>query len=605
MQKQQNVVQENANNWWATTDFPVRDMLRAAFLIDGRMTMLEMCIRFLTAQHSITICAWGLTPELLLVRGPHHRAGPDGSPEQTKLLHWLSRQGLDDDGLAFWQQGQELSVKNVLARAASKGVDVRLLLWDAYTLPFQGGAKQICEELERLGIKALADDSSRDLLNHPIQSLHQKAITVDSKYAFIGGIDMMIENDGDFDRWDSKGHSYFNLLRKDRTGRMSHSWHDVHVLFEGQAVADVEQNFRQRWNDVVERHGLDPLLCLEYLPREQGPVESREKIRMQVVRTIPSKTYAFTGEDEGIETIFEIYRKAFRRATKFIYIENQYFWRRVFLGLENPSLLGPAHPEMEALLQDMANALTRGVAILLILPDHPNVGREFTDDGLHYLWELANEGSSSDGLQAYTLGSYIEKDAQCYYRPIYVHSKVLIVDDEWLTLGSANLNNRGMRDDAEINVALYHPAMARGLRILLMAEHLGLSDEDTLFSIVEIMGRSHPTRELENIGGDLRTMWNHLQELLGDPLDALALFASQAKDNLEAVRGRHELTGHLLPYIRHDMAEANEVAVHSVNGWLSGMSLDVNGESNASEELVNERGPAEGELEFGTTQSAT
>ncbi len=610
MQEQQDVGQENTNDWWATSDFPVRDMLRSAFLIDGRMTMLEMCVHFLTARTSITICAWGLTPDLLLVRGLHHRAGPADSPEQRRLLAWLRGKGLGDEELAFWQQEEELSVKNVLGYAVSKGADVRLLLWDAYTLPFQIGAKQVCEQLELVGVKALADDSHKDLLNHPIESLHQKAITIDSCYAFVGGIDMMIQNDGDFDRWDTKGHPYFNLLRQDKAGHMSHSWHDVHVLFEGESVADVEQNFRQRWNNVVERHNLDPLLCLEYLPGEQGPVQSREKIRMQVTRTIPSKTYAFTsvgdaGEDTGIATIFETYRNAFRRAKRMIYIENQYFWRRVFLGLENPALLGPEHSEMVALFQDIADALSRGVVVSLILPDNPNVGREFTDDGLQYLWELAPHAVASGALHAYTLGSSVEKDGEQYYRPIYVHSKVLIVDDEWLTLGSANLNNRGMRDDAEMNVAIYHPTMARGLRILLMAEHLGLSDEDTLFSIIEIMGRSHPTSELAHLSGDLRTMWNHLQELLGEPFEALARFAVQAKENLEAVRTRQELTGHLLPYIRHDMAEEYAVNVHSVNGWLDQMALESDAylENLPSEQPVAESGPAE--LEVDTTHSAT
>jgi phosphatidylserine/phosphatidylglycerophosphate/cardiolipin synthase-like enzyme len=77
------------------------------------------------------------------------------------------------------------------------------------------------------------------------------------------------------------------------------------------------------------------------------------------------------------------------------------------------------------------------------------------------------------------------------FLPLYVHAKTTIVDDMWLILGSANLNNRGMRDDTEMNVTIVHPEMARRLRILLMAEHLGLCDEDTLFRILETLGRVH------------------------------------------------------------------------------------------------------------------
>ena len=69
----------------------------------------------------------------------------------------------------------------------------------------------------------------------------------------------MVENDGDFDRWDTKGHPFHTQLRLGKDGKMPHSWHDVHTVFEGPAVADVERNFRQRWNAVVELHQQDSL----------------------------------------------------------------------------------------------------------------------------------------------------------------------------------------------------------------------------------------------------------------------------------------------------------------------------------------------------------
>ena len=89
------------DGWWATGDMPVRIATRLAFLIDGRMTMLEMCIAFLRATHSIHITAWGLSPELLLVRGKHKCAGSTGSPEQEALLTWLRGRGLSEEELLF------------------------------------------------------------------------------------------------------------------------------------------------------------------------------------------------------------------------------------------------------------------------------------------------------------------------------------------------------------------------------------------------------------------------------------------------------------------------------------------------------------------------
>jgi len=111
---------------WATGDMPVRNVPHLAFLVDGRMTMLEMCLAFLRARQSIYITAWGLSPELLLVRGRHKCAGSPDSPKQVALLQWLRAKGLAEEELLFWQQCDGLSVTNVLNYAVSKGVDVRV-----------------------------------------------------------------------------------------------------------------------------------------------------------------------------------------------------------------------------------------------------------------------------------------------------------------------------------------------------------------------------------------------------------------------------------------------------------------------------------------------
>lgn len=555
-------------DWWATTDMPVRNALRTAFLIDGRMTMLEMCVQFLKAKHRIHISAWGLTPDLLMVRGKHHNAGSAGSPEQEAHLAWLRGRGIAEADLLFWQKCEELSVINVLRHAVVKGVDVRILLWDAYTLPFHAGPRQVQKALTEVGVQCLLDDSHKDL-GHIIESLHQKTVVVDNRYAFVGGIDLMARSDGEFDRWDTKGHPYYSPLRQNKNGRMPHSWHDVHVLFEGPPVADVEHNFRQRWNAVIERHHLDESMKLAETVAENPLPDTLDLIRMQVTRTIPPHTYAFA--EEGITSILETYQKAFQRAQRFIYIENQYFWRRTYLGIENP-LLGIPHADMEQLFQSLVDALARGVMVILVLPDYPNVGRDFTDDGLHYLWEISPQAVSTGTLQVYTLGSSYQKDETVLYRPIYVHAKTTIVDDQWITVGSANLNNRGMRDDAEINVAIHHPQMAQGLRMLLMAEHLGLCDEDTLLRIVETMGRSHPTGELAHMGGEIGAAWARLHTLLSDPFKAMAAFVLQAKENLDAVKARRTLKGHLLPYIQHNQAQEYDIVVDAVKGWLGQLS---------------------------------
>ncbi|HEY6407307.1 MAG TPA: hypothetical protein VIY29_07565, partial [Ktedonobacteraceae bacterium] len=306
-----------ADQWWATGDFPVRDVQRLAFLIDGRITMLELCIAFLCARRSIYITAFGLSPELLLVRGKHKYVGPATSPEQQELLTWLRAKGLTEESLLFWQECAELSVTNVLSHMVSKGVDVRVLLWDTYTLilPSHPAPKQVQETLEAAGIRCLLDDSHMGILNHPLAAHHQKSAVVDNRLAFVGGIDMMVENNGDFDRWDTKGHHFHTPLRLNKDGKTPHSWHDVHVLFEGPAVADVEQNFRQRWNAVVGLHQQDPSFILPEPPPSTPAASNNTNrsagtgnpIHLQVVRTIPQGIYDFAPEN-GIATILETYQ---------------------------------------------------------------------------------------------------------------------------------------------------------------------------------------------------------------------------------------------------------------------------------------------------------
>ena len=594
------------DNWWATRDTPVRTVPRLGFLIDGRMTMLEMCVAFLCARRSIYITAWGLSPELLLVRGKHKCAGPTGMPEQEQLLAWLRAKGLAEEELGFWQDCSELSALNVLGRAASKGVDVRVLLWDTYNLPFfqpMLSPKKVQEMLESQGIRCLLDDSHMGLLNHPLEAHHQKTAVIDGRLAFVGGIDILVENSGDYDRWDTKGHPFHSPLRLDKDGKMPHSWHDVHILLEGPAVADVEHNFRQRWNAVVELHTLDVSLVLpETTPAPSNAANNtalatgmHSSVQLQVTRTIPKGIYKFA-PDDGISTILETYKRAFAHAKRYIYMENQYFWRRTFLGFENPAL-GLPHADMDELFQTLAEALARGVVVTLLLPDNPNVGREFTDEGIQYLWELAPHAVASGALQAFTLassGTFAEQQGQSFYRSIYIHSKTTIVDDTWLTLGSANLNNRGMRDDTELNVAIMQSELARRLRIFLMAEHLGMYDEDQLFQLIQALGQVQlsesgektasytrylpqwfrPRRHSDGVpaakqlSDEIKMLWQAAEAELADPFKGLASLTLQAKENFAAINAGRLLVGHLLPYIPHYRASDYGVEVHPANGWL-------------------------------------
>ena len=178
------------------------------------------------------------------------------------------------------------------------------------------------------------------------------------------------------------------------------------------------------------------------------------------------------------------------------------------------------------------------------------------------------------------------------YRPIYVHSKATIVDDRWATIGSANLNSRGMSHDAELNLSILDSDFARALRMMLWAEHLGslthahtgwpapgavplptplVTTQDAgLVSLVEPLEPWRISRAQESA---TYTPLDSELTALQDPLAGIALLAARAEDNLERLRRGEELIGQILPYLRHIEGVARGLPVDRERGVLDPMRL--------------------------------
>jgi phosphatidylserine/phosphatidylglycerophosphate/cardiolipin synthase-like enzyme len=376
---------------------------------------------------------------------------------------------------------------------------------------------------------------------------------------------MLIELNGDYDRWDTHFHHYSSPLRSNIDNASPHNWHDAHALIEGPAAADVEHNFRQRWNDVVQRKEWDQQLLVPEHPLPP-PVESTSLV--QVARTIPEYTYSFAPED-GIHGIAQLYANALSNTQHFVYLENQYFWTHAYIS---PLGVGVRlnweaadSPDMEYNVRKLAAALQRGATVAIVLPDHPNVGRFFTDAGLIRLREQAPDAAAQGRIQVFCLAVSSDATGEIDYRTIYVHAKVAIVDDLWSTVGSANLNNRGMRDDTEMNVATLDPQLARGLRILLWAEHLGLLREENLVKVARYLGHRRQSSALD---AQSEALLQSLNETLGDPLVGLRMMVERAQDNMDRFKAQQPLVGHLLPYLTDEEAKRHGVQFHKVHGWL-------------------------------------
>src|SRR3989440_3193332 len=272
--------EEPEKNWWAEGDTPVHRDSRVNYFIDGRSIMLTMCLHFLKARQYIYLADWGLTPTMEIVRGKDQRAGQDGSPEQQALLAELRAAGLEEADIDFWRT-HILSLQAVLGYAVSKGVEVKVLLWDSLPLPGLSyyKPKEAHEQLIQVGVTCLLDDSARGIVHHPVESLHQKTGIVDGTHAFVGGFDPVIELGGHFDHWDTSAHLFSSPLRCNSEDPNPYPWHDVHAHIEGPAAGDVEHNFCQRWNDVVQRHSWQSNLLLSEHP-PVPPLESKSLVQI-------------------------------------------------------------------------------------------------------------------------------------------------------------------------------------------------------------------------------------------------------------------------------------------------------------------------------------
>src|SRR5206468_1620460 len=149
---------------------------------------------------------------------------------------------------------------------------------------------------------------------------------------------------------------------------------------------------------------------------------------LQIVRTVPEGIYS--AADRGDFRILESYVRALRAARDLIYLENQFLWS----------------PEIGAILCDkLRRPPSDNFRLLLLLPVKPNTGAEDTR-GL--LAELVEADGGAGRLLACTLYGRHGRVSD----PVYVHAKVGIVDDAWLTIGSANLNEHSLFNDTEMNV---------------------------------------------------------------------------------------------------------------------------------------------------------
>jgi phospholipase D1/2 len=421
---------------------------RVACIIDGQDYFRHVKAAMLRAQRRILLVGWDFDTRMLLERGGKTLPGPN--PLGT-FLRYLVRVRPD------------LEVH--LLRSNVRLVSAFEAMWGAVT-PV-----------------ALMNRLSSDRLQfavdgvHPTGAVpHQKIVVVDDAIAFCGGIDLTV------DRWDTREHLDHNAFRRN-VGHAYGPRHDVAAAVDGAAASALAEHARERWQ-AATGVALEPVTATHAVwPRGLEP--TMRDVEVGIARTLPE----LKGRSEARE-VEALNLAALAVADRAIYLENQYLASRKIVDvlavrLQEPDgpevvIVMPRHSESRLEEQAMDSARFRMLNVLWRADEHRRLG---------VYWPVTEGGTS-----------------------IYVHSKVMVIDDQLLRIGSSNLNNRSLGFDSECDVAFEaHPgspghesvsAAIATVRNGLVAEHLDvtleefervLADEGSLLKAIETLKGSGKT----------------------------------------------------------------------------------------------------------------
>ena len=369
---------------------------------------------------------------------------------------------------------------DVFESAAQRGIDVRLIFWrpddktaNLKTNAFWGSAdhfRALAQHYPHLNIRW---DRA-----YPGYCHHQKRWPIDANLptatAFVGGINL----------------NPYSLVMPGHQGTGEN--HDVYVEITGPAVADVQHNFVQRWNEASERicdDGCWGVGSGEELPFPIHTPPVCGDADVQIQRTIHAGRYSnphpAPGESAfaiaaGEKTNLDQYCQAIRWARRTIYMENQY--------VEVPEIVAALH-----------EALARGVEVVLLLPAVPVLSSSSaTQERLAFLADRARLAAYAH----FTLCGIAGLDAEGRRQPVYVHAKLMLIDDEWATVGSCNLHHFSLFGNSELNAAIHDPATVRALRVELLQEHLAVDtstmDDISAFRLFRQIAYENRQRHTDN-----------------------------------------------------------------------------------------------------------
>jgi phosphatidylserine/phosphatidylglycerophosphate/cardiolipin synthase-like enzyme len=389
--------------------------------------------------------------------------------------------------LADWQSdgderlvGADSEIGKVLASAAQRGVHVRGLLWRSHPRQAHFAEQEnlaVAKMVNAAGGQVVLDERVRRGGSH-----HQKLVVIrrashpGSDIAFEGGVDLCHgRHDGSDHRGDPQP------IGLDRRYGPRPPWHDAQLAVRGPAIGDLEHTFRERWEEPTPLDHHNPLRLaarrLSGEPRHPdplpGPGPDPAPIgphAVQVLRTYPAKRPSYPFAPVGERSVARAYLKAFRRARRLVYLEDQYLWS-------------------EDAARALAEALSRQqeLQVVVVVPRYPDRGGRATSAANRVGRERATKILSDAGPGRVAVYDIENDDGT----PIYVHAKICVIDDVLLIAGSDNLNRRSWTHDSEISCSVLDTTpderspidpgglgdgarrLARETRLRLWREHLG------------------------------------------------------------------------------------------------------------------------------------
>ena len=233
-------------------------------------------------------------------------------------------------------------------------------------------------------------------------------------------------------------------------------WHDIHAQLEGFIARDLEREFVLRWNrekdsSVVPRQaGWQPFENLVQTSAgtvDQKPGNNTQKL--QLLRTVSVQGIGRSIQTTKRDDIWQGYLRLIGCATRLLYMENQYY----------------REPRMAEAIVKQAKAQPELIVIIVVpeqLDDPDDPIKRHGNWLQHEFFRRLLAGIPSNRLRVYTMFHRI------------IHSKLIMVDDHTLSVGSANANPRGFFLDTELNVVLDDAETVKSFRHRLWSHDLGI-----------------------------------------------------------------------------------------------------------------------------------